>query len=345
MYLKQFGGSIKKEDLIRYQQSPNWIKGSFKNSARTELTPNIWKIPSMIYKQLSNKKIMYPQQPIPIEAFDIDSFMAPSEETKFIWYGHAVVLIRMNGKTLLIDPMLGPDTTPMVPTSSKRFSENTLSLIDDFPPIDLVLFTHDHYDHLDFASIQKLKEKVKHFYVALGVKRHLECWGVAADIITELDWWDTLTFHDIDITFTPTQHFSGRGLTDRLKSLWGGWAFKTQNENIWFSGDGGYGTHFKEIGKRLGPFDFAFMECGQYNDDWRPIHMFPDESVQAAIDVGVDKIMPFHCAGFALSYQHSWFEPLENFVRAATEQDVPFSTPAIGQIFTKSSVLHDRWWE
>jgi len=229
--------------------------------------------------------------------------------------------------------------------SIKRFSGNTLDLIDDFPEIDLMLITHDHYDHLDYASIEKLKTKTKCYCVALGVQRHLESWGVDPSLIQEFDWWDQQTFAGIEVTFTPTRHFSGRGLTDRAKCLWGGWALRTEQENIWFSGDGGYNSHFKEIGKRLGTFDFALMECGQYNEDWRPVHMFPDESVQAAIDAKVDKIMPFHCAGFDLSYQHSWYEPLDDFVKAATQQNVPFLTPRIGQMFTKSAVIQDKWWQ
>lgn len=344
MNFKQFGGKITEEDIKRYQQSPNWMDGAFQNLEETELTPSLWKVPGMIYKQLSTKKRTNPALPLPVVPFQKTDFMAASEEAKFIWYGHAALLMQINGKTLLVDPMLGPDTTPIAPIANKRFSENTLSLIDDFPPIDLVLFTHDHYDHLDYASIQKLKSKVKHFYVALGVKRHLVAWGINGDRITEFDWWESHTFEAIKITFTPTQHFSGRGLRDRQKSLWGGWVFEHATEKIWFSGDGGYGNHFQEIGKRLGPFDFGFMECGQYNHDWHPVHLFPDESVQAAMDAGVSKIMAYHWGGFALSYQHDWEEPMEDFMQSALQHDIPFLAPAIGQSFTKSSSIDHLWW-
>ena len=207
-----------------------------------------------------------------------------------------------------------------------------------------MLLTHDHYDHLDYASIQKLKTKTKQYFVAMGVKRHLLSWGVSPELIIEFDWWDEKTFSDIKITFTPTRHFSGRGLTDRLKTLWGGWAFNTGNENIWFSGDGGYGEHFKEIGERLGPFDFAFMECGQYNDAWRPVHLFPDESVQAAIDVKAKKIMPVHWAGFNLSFQHTWSEPAEEFVKAAVGQNQDYVLPKIGEIFEVGLEVKEEWW-
>jgi L-ascorbate metabolism protein UlaG (beta-lactamase superfamily) len=342
--LKQFGGKVTSELIQRYQQSENWKDGQFQNLETADMSMSLSKVPGIIYKQISNSKGRMPKKPLPIIPFDKVAFEADSDKTKMIWYGHSVILMRMNGKTILIDPMLGKDTTPIAPVANKRFSENTLSLIDDFPEIDLIIFTHDHYDHLDYDSVQKLKSKTKQFFVALGVKRHLVSWGVAADIITEFDWWDHTIYNDISITFTPTQHFSGRGLTDRFKGLWGGWAFKTANENIWFSGDGGYGKHFEEIGKRLGSFDFAFMECGQYNEDWYDIHLFPKESVQAAIDAKAQKVMPVHWAGFALSYQHTWTEPAEEFVAACLDKKINHGTPEIGALFTIDSVSAKKWW-
>jgi len=344
MFFKQFGGKVTRALTQQYGQSENWRNGSFQNLEETSLSTSLLDMPRIIYKQLANQKGRAPQQPLPVTAFDERAFLAPSAASKFIWYGHSAILMQMLGKTLLIDPMLGPDTAPIAPFASKRFSDNTLDLIDDFPPIDLILLTHDHYDHLDYASIQKLKYKTKRYFVAIGVKRHLVSWGVPAAQITEFDWWQTHNFEGIQITFTPTRHFSGRGLTDRLKTLWGGWVFTTSSENIWFSGDGGYGQHFKEVGQRLGPFDFAFMECGQYNEDWRPIHLFPDEAVQAALDAGAKKAMPVHWAGFALSYQHTWQEPPTVFTQTAIAQQLDFTLPTIGEIFEVESVLRDQWW-
>jgi len=299
----------------------------------------------VIYKQLRQGKEKEPRKPLSVIPFDKSEFTAVSPKSKFIWYGHSALLMRMNKKNILIDPMLGGDTTPIAPIATKRFSENSLSVIDDFPEIDLVLLTHDHYDHLDFASIQKLKNKVKKYWVALGLKRHLVSWGIQSDWITEFDWWDSKILEDITITYTPTRHFSGRGLTDAQKCLWGGWALKTETESIWFSGDGGYGNHFKTIGEKLGPFDFGFMESGQYNYDWHQIHLFPHESVQAAIDANVKKVMPVHWGGFALSYQHTWREPVEDFVKAATDNDLEFLTPKLGQIFDSNSKFQEHWWK
>ena len=339
----QFGGKVTKELQTRYEKSENWKNGKFRNLESTEMDMPLSKIPGVIYKQLT-KEGMKPEASLPILPFNKTEFLAPSDQAKFIWYGHSVVLMRMNEQTILIDPMLGPNTTPIAPIASKRFSENSLSIIDQFPEIDLILITHDHYDHLDYDSIQKLKHKTKKYFVALGLKRHLVRWGVDAELITEFDWWNEQVLEDINITFTPTRHFSGRGLTDRAKCLWGGWILKTEKENIWFSGDGGYGKHFKKIGKQFGPFDFAFMECGQYNDDWKTLHMFPEESVQAAIDAGAKKGMPVHWSGFSLSYQHTWTDPVEDFIKFSKDKDFDYLLPPIGKLFTYSDNIKEEWW-
>lgn len=340
----QFGGKVTEELERKYEKSENWRGGKFQNFEKTVMDMSLAKIPGLIYKQLT-KKGQRPKNNLDFLPFDIDDFLAPSEETKFIWYGHSALLMRMNGQTIFIDPMLGPDTTPIAPFDNKRFSKDTLLLIDDLPEIDLVLLTHDHYDHLDYDRIQKLKGKTKKFFVSLGLQRHLVRWGVETDLITEFDWWQSADLEDIKIHFTPTRHFSGRGLTDRSKCLWGGWVLRSNRENIWFSGDSGYGQHFKTIGERLGPFDFAFMECGQYNEDWRPLHMFPEESVQAALDAQVRKAMPVHWSGFALSYQHTWTEPADEFVKFAQNQDLDFILPPLGRLFSYKDRIQDKWWE
>ncbi|MEM7037276.1 MAG: MBL fold metallo-hydrolase [Bacteroidota bacterium] len=343
-FFKQFGGKITADDRARYQKSPNWREGKFQNLEPTDFSASLWRIPGIIYKQMTRRKGREPRKSLPVQPFDKQVFQEGNHGAEIIWYGHSALFMRLKGLNILIDPMLAFNTTPIAPFKTKRFAEHTLELIDQFPEIDLILLTHDHYDHLDFASIQKLKGKTKRYYVALGLKRHLVRWGVEAALITECDWWDEHEIGDIRITFTPTRHFSGRGLRDRMKCLWGGWAFHTAEEAIWFSGDGGYGAHFAEIGKRLGPFDFGFMECGQYNHDWHPIHLFPDEAVQAALDAGVRKAMPVHWGGFALSYQHTWKEPVEEFVAAAKAADLDFATPPMGKLFTVNATEKDAWW-
>ena len=344
MRSKQFGGKIANHWKATYQLSPNWKNGSFKNLIETQTGIDWKKIPGMLCKQIRGNKEGYPKMPLAVEPFDKTDFLKPSEKAKIIWYGHSVILMRLNNQTILIDPMLGDNASPIAPTKTKRFSEGTLNIIDELPEIDLIVLTHDHYDHLDLASIQKLKAKTNQYFTSLGVKRHLVSWGIDEKNIEEFDWWDSKTFNDIKITFTPTRHFSGRGITSLAKCLWGGWVFKTESENIWFSGDGGYGDHFKEIGERLGPFDFAMMECGQYCDDWPQIHLFPNESVQAALEAKVKIAMPIHWAGFSLSYQHSWYEPVEDFIKHASEEGLQYITPSIGESFTSTSSTKENWW-
>lgn len=339
----QFGGKLTKELKARYAQSPQWKGDKFENAETTTMSINFQTLPKILYKQFCEKEGREPTKKIPIVPFDKETFLSAAEKAKFIWYGHSVLLMRMNNKTLLIDPMLGDNASPIAPFGTKRFSENTLNLIDDFPEIDLLLLTHDHYDHLDLDSIKKLAPKVKKYFVALGVARHLVEWGIDESDITEFDWWDNRVFENISITLTPTRHFSGRGLTDRAQSLWGGWVFKTENENIWFSGDGGYSKQFKEIGEKLGPFDFAFMECGQYNENWHQIHMYPEEAVQAAEDAQAHKIMPVHWAGFALA-QHKWTDPVVRFMARCKQKNIDNMSPRIGKLFTVNSSEQENWW-
>ncbi|GGG41886.1 MBL fold metallo-hydrolase [Christiangramia forsetii] len=340
----QFGAKPTNQDLKKYSSSDNWDGNKFINLEKTGMNISFQDIPKLLYKQFCEKKGREPKIPIPVAEFKRKDFLAPSDNAKFIWYGHSVILMRIKGQTMLIDPMFGSNAAPISPFSVKRFSKNTLDIIEKLPGIDLLLISHDHYDHLDYDSIKLLKSKVKRFGVALGVSRHLKKWNIPMDNISEFDWWDKIDFEGIEITFTPSRHFSGRGLKDRAKSLWGGWAFKTFNENIWFSGDGGYGKHFKEVGERLGPFDFGFMECGQYNEKWHQIHMFPEESVQAAIDAKADKIMAVHWAAFALA-QHHWKDPIERFTIKAQEMGISNSRPQIGELFSVKSQQTKNWWE
>lgn len=342
---KQFGGKVTPEEKENYSRSIHWDGEKFCNLEETVMGIPFKAIPKLLFRQLFQRNKRIPKQAIPLAPFQANEFLADEGHAKCIWFGHSAILVRMNGLTILIDPMFGPDAAPIAPFSIKRFNEVSLELIKHLPEIDLLLMSHDHYDHLDLKSIEALKPKVKKYAVALGVGRHLKQWGISPSDITEFDWWEHASFHGITITFTPTRHFSGRGMKDRFQGLWGGWTFNNGIENLWFSGDGGYGEHFKEIGERLGPFDFAFMECGQYNVLWRPIHLFPDESVRAAKDAKVRKIMPVHWGSFNLS-DHHWKEPIERFVEACDQAEIPFLTPRIGQLFSLSQAFeNERWWE
>ncbi len=342
-FIKQFGGSITPTLKERYSQSKNWKEGKFLNLQETTMDISLRTIPGLLKKQFTNRKERTPELNLPTQPFALQDFLAASDSVKIIWYGHSALLLRIQGKTIFIDPMLGSNAAPVAPFAVKRFSANSLQTLHELPDIDLMLISHDHYDHLDYESIQILQSKTRQYYVALGVSRHLKSWGIDSHKIEEFDWWDQRSFEDIRITFTPTRHFSGRGLTDRSKSLWGGWAIGGQMEHLYFSGDSGYGGHFKEVGKELGPFDLGFMECGQYNELWHQIHMYPEETVQAALDAGVQKSLPVHWGAFALSL-HPWKDPIERFAAEAARFNHSFISPQIGELIHSNQAPENSYW-
>lgn len=343
-YNPHFGKTPDTSEKKRLSRSKQWKGNKFENFSRTNMNIGLSTIPKLLKERITKRKYRSPSVGLPILGLN-QKDLYEGTQPKFIWYGHSVVLLRIEQKNFLIDPMFGPDASPIAPWSTKRFSRNTLNLIDNLPEIEAVLLSHDHYDHLDLKSIQKLKEKSQKFMVALGVARHLEHWGIASNKIREFDWWDTCNLGGVELSFTPTRHFSGRGPFDRTTSLWGGWVFSTSKHNIYWSGDSGYDSHFKLIGQKLGPFDWGFMECGQYNPHWAQIHMFPEETVQASIDARVKTVIPVHWAGFDLSL-HSWKEPVERFVRRARERAISYSTPKPGELIKMYlEPIDDPWWK
>lgn len=343
LFHPQFGGRIKKHHKEFYARSKQWNGKKFDNLVETKIDISPRTLPGLIKAQFVGRKVREPEQSIPILPFNNGEWNAEPDKPKFIWYGHSVGLFQINGLNLLIDPMFGPDAAPIGPMKIKRFSENALAIIDQLPKIDAVLFTHDHYDHIDLASIKKLMPKVDRWLVGLGIGRHLERWKIPKAKITEFDWWEELDFSGVKITYTPSRHFTGRGPFDRQQTLWGGWTFKTDQQNIYWSGDGGYGDHYKEIGSRLGPFDHAFMENGQYNELWRQIHLHPEESVQASVDVGAKVATPVHWAGFNLAL-HPWKEPIERFTVEAEKKSLSLSTPRIGKVMSLGETGGEDWW-
>lgn len=301
-------------------------------------------MPAFFRKQLCQKVDREPPSPLPVLPFSRDAFLKPQQGWKLAWFGHNVLLLRIAGLTVLIDPMFGANAAPISPVGVRRFSRDTIEIIDSLPEVDLVLLTHDHYDHLDYESIRRLRPRARRYAVPLGVGRHLLAWGVPEDQVEELDWWQQTLLGELRLTFTPSRHFSGRGLTDRARSLWGGWVLTTEREKVWLSGDGGYGTHFATIGERLGPFDFAFVECGQYNEMWHPMHMYPEEGVRAALDAGAKLVMPIHWGAFSLA-QHSWYEPVERFLTEAQRLGLPCITPRLGEMITAPAASEPvAWW-
>ncbi len=267
------------------------------------------------------------------------------QETEDVVYrlGHSSVVMKLDGTLVMADPVFSDRASPVQWMGPKRFHPTPINL-QDLPNIDVVVISHDHYDHLDKASVKALADKVGTFIVPLKVGAYLKKWGARDEQVIELDWWQSATVNDIDFTLTPTQHFSGRGLMDRDATLWGSWVITSEDSNVFFSGDSGYFNGFKEIGERFGPFDLTMVETGAYNSLWADIHMFPEQSVQAHIDLQGKVMMPIHNSTFDLS-MHDWQEPLEKAYQISKERDVTMTSPVIGErLVIAEPAAPQKWW-
>ena len=336
----QFGAAAEGPRLERVKASPQYKGDAFVNPIPTSMAMSADSILSTLEEFISAKNTR-PDQPLPVDFSEKNQ--KPDSFIHITWFGHSAVLLEIEGKRILLDPMLGPSASP-VPFFAKRFTYREPIDFGQFKKIDAVVVSHDHYDHLDYESIQKLDANVGHFYVPLGVGAHLEHWGVDSAKITELDWWESAKEDGLTFTATPQRHFSGRGLTDRNSTLWASWVVAGVSHKVYFSGDGGYGLHFKEIGQRFGPFDLAMIECGQYNVKWKDIHLMPEQTMQAFLDLKGEVLMPIHWGAFNLAV-HPWTESVERLNRANTT-GVFIATPTIGTrypIGTRQPTTN--WWE
>ena len=341
----EFGAAPDQRSQAAYEKLPYFSEGKFSNLIPTTLDMDISKSIQMIPKFFKNDPIRIPDFDLPQEKRDSLELVIDSIPTRLIWFGHSAFLLQIEGKNILIDPMFGDVPAPNPLFGKKRFSRELPIEIEKLPKIDLILISHDHYDHLDYGSIQKLKSKTEKFLVPPGVGSHIESWGVAKDDIHELAWWEERQVDSLKFAFTPARHFSGRGLGDRFATLWGSWVIQGTADNIYFSGDSGYGPHFKEIGEKYGPFDFAMLECGQYNVDWKDIHMMPEETAQAGLDIRTKVFMPIHWAAFSLAF-HSWTDPVERVIKRSRELNAPIFVPKIGEFIELSEEIkpQETWW-
>lgn len=339
----QFGGKPSAERLEEIEASPNFNDGVFQNQVETIMDMSLSKMPGLLKEQFFGKETRTPEESHPVKwgegnPEEVDSLVYVT------WFGHSAFLIEMDGKRILLDPMLGGASAP-VSFLTKRFKYDQPIDLADLKDIDAVIISHDHYDHLDYPTISKIKDEVKHFYSALAVGEHLKSWGIPESNITELDWGQSAKVGDLEIVATPSRHFSGRGFSDRNKTQWASWVLIGKNRKVYFSGDSGYGPHFKAIGEQYGPFDFAFIECGQYNERWSAIHMFPEESVQANVDINSKVMMPIHWGAFNLSL-HDWRDPIRRARAAALEKGVKVVNPYIGERFEiGQDDISEPWWE
>ncbi len=296
----------------------------------------------MYRKFFFEKGEKYPSEPLPQEKLDPSKLLSPTKGLSASWLGHSSILLNIDGYSVLTDPLFKRKISLVGPT---RFNRELVVEIDDLPHIDVVIISHDHYDHLNKPSIRLLKEKVGIFIVPLRVGGILQKWGVYPDKIIELDWWEEFQLKDdLKIVATPSQHFSGRGLFDRNKNLWASWVTQTNNNRVFFSGDSGYFGGFKDIGDKYGPFDVTFLECGAYNTQWPKVHMFPEQTVQAFFDLKGRVLQPIHWATFGLAL-HAWYEPIERLFTRANSMGATLSTPTMGQIVDyQRPIVTDFWW-
>lgn len=343
--LPQFGKNARGERLRRIEASPNFREGEFRNLSETIQFTSDESFVSTFYKMLAGKvEGLRPEADVPTVKTILKEL--DPQRDYLIWMGHSSYFLQISGKKLLVDPVFSDYASPF-PTIIKAFKGSTVYTADDLPEIDYLIITHDHWDHLDMRTIRDIHPGVKQVLTGLGVGAHLEHWGVESLKIYEFDWNDSLKIEDeFEFHATPARHFSGRGLK-RNGTLWVSFVVKAPSATVFIGGDGGYDSHFTEIGHRFGPFDLALLENGQYDNRWKYIHMMPEEVIQAAIDLTASKLIPVHNSRFALA-AHSWDEPL-NRVSEQYEKTQPafqLLTPVIGKsIEIHTSESTSKWWK
>jgi len=339
-----FGDNSKDVSKTIIENSPNFFDSKFQNLTTTKMDFRKGKDYNIEYIADTNigKR---PKNPLPSVKFNKANF-AENDDNSITWFGHSTILFKLEKRIIIVDPVFNnaaPFSAILGPKPFKYENNICAKILPD--KIDIVLITHDHYDHLDYKTIKEIHSKVEKFLVPLGNKAHLLKWGVPVSKIEEFDWYDSLSYNNIDFTFTPSRHFSGRAIRDRFATLWGGWIIKSEKNNLFISGDSGYFDEFKKIGEEYGPFDLAFIENGAYNPRWANIHLFPEQGVQASFDVKAKTALPIHWGKFSLS-SHSWKEPIERFTKEAKKRNLTIATPLIGQTFIiEGDLPNENWWD
>lgn len=305
--------------------SPHWQNGAFANLPDDYVYPNLDREPlysgGWLKFALARADDRYPPGQVPSRRINLHDL----EDGDFVWLGHSSFLVRLAGKTVCIDPVLSGRASP-VPFTIPAWPGSTPYAPEDFPYIDYLCISHDHWDHLDYRAVTRLQ--YGHVLCGKGVEAHFGSWGLPGPRI--FDWYDEWRDGGIKFVFVPSRHFSGRGFT-RNQSLWGGFVLDAgSGGRLYFTGDGGYGNHFAYIGKRYGPFEIAFPDSGQYNRAWAGVHMFPEQAVMAARAAGARLACPAHIGKFTLSW-HPWDEPVARFRKYAEETGTKFMLPVIGE--------------
>jgi L-ascorbate metabolism protein UlaG (beta-lactamase superfamily) len=334
--------SANRQQLI--QQAVNFKEGSFQNQNHTPSFTDGANFFTVLNKFFFAKKERN-KPSVPLPSVKTDLKQLDKEENVLVWMGHSSYFMQLDGKTFLVDPVLSGHASPFSFTTNS-FAGSDIYTTEDIPAIDFLFISHDHWDHLDYKAITKLQPKIKHIVTGLGTAEHLEKWGFSKASITEKNWNETVALEEgFTVTILPARHFSGRTFT-RNKAVWVSFALTTPSHKIYLGGDSGYDTHFTEIGNSYGPFDLAILECGQYNQFWKHIHMMPEETIQAAQDLNAKQLLPVHWGKFALS-MHPWDEPVNRVTKAAAAASLPILTPMIGEKLeiTRHQQQFSRWWD
>ncbi|MEM9259503.1 MAG: MBL fold metallo-hydrolase, partial [Bacteroidota bacterium] len=320
---ERFGAHPQGERLARVKASPNYQEGQFQNLADTPMLTEGSSYTTVLYNFLVSAKPREPKQPLSTVKTDLRS-LAP-EENVLVWMGHSSYFIKVDGISILVDPVLCGFASPFS-FSTRAYPGSDLYTPEDFPEIDYLFMSHDHWDHMDYGTLKALRPKIKRVITGLGTGAHLERWGYDPKIITEGDWYDTLEPQKgMKVHLTPARHFSGRGFK-RAQTLWTSFVLQTPGKSIFLGGDSGYGDHFKAIGERFGPFDLAILENGQYDQNWVYLHLMPGEHRQAANDLQAEAILPVHSGKFTLA-NHDWDEPLAKIAEDQQDEKIRLLTP------------------
>ncbi|MBQ0066190.1 MAG: MBL fold metallo-hydrolase [Firmicutes bacterium] len=335
-----FGASPNKTDKKDYAlRSEIFKSGLFENTGDFSVMGE-WEDP---YKDRSTNKGTKPEQELPYKEYTYQE--ANKDDVLITWFGHSSVLIQIQGKNILVDPIFEDIASPVSFVGSNRFSPVPVK-IENLPKIDAILLTHDHYDHESYWSLRALEKKTEQYIVPLGIEKDLEKFGIPTNKIQNKAWWEETKIDDLLIACTPSRHYSGRILLDKNDTLWSSWIIKSENYTIFDSGDTGYGDHFKTIYEKYGPIDFALLDGAQYDEKWHDVHMFPEEAVEAAFDVHAKLSMVQHYGAFTLS-NHSWDDPVERFTRQAKEKNLEYITPILGESVNlkEYASYKNEWWK
>jgi L-ascorbate metabolism protein UlaG (beta-lactamase superfamily) len=343
-HYRAFGGSPDPAQNLRLRQSPQFASGRFQNPEPTELMSKGSAVAAML-KFLTGDEMRVPICPLPVVT-DVAARLAvpPASGLRVTWLGHSTTIIEIDGVRLLTDPIWSDRASPSTWVGPRRFHPPPLALAD-LPPVDAVLISHEHYDHLDMNTVRTLAPRGVVFHVPLGVGAHLTAWGVPAAQIVEHDWWEATPLpHGVRLTSTPARHFNGRGVPWRTGALWTSWSIVGPRHRVFFSGDTGLTESLREVARREGPFDLAMIEIGQYHTSWGSIHLGPEGALQAHAWLGARTLLPIHWSTFELAY-HAWSEPAEALVQAAAKTGVALLTPRPGEPVEPTTASGPTpWW-